>query len=107
MPPGRPPEVVRERTDEVGAGRVSCAVIFDRELTREEIARFYLVESAGRPAPMDFELAGRVIAWECRRDDEARWRLALEIFLVKSFRAEDGERRPRRAGREPVRIDES
>jgi hypothetical protein len=85
---GRPPEVVRERVDSVGGGRISCAVIFDRELTRDDIARFYLVENTGRPAPMDFEVAGRVIAWECRRDDESRWRLALEIYLVKSFRAE-------------------
>jgi hypothetical protein len=98
MPPGRPPEVVRERTDGVGAGIVSCAVIFDRELTRDEIARFYLVESAGRPAPMDFEVSGRVIAWECRREDESRWRLSLEIFLVKSFRDEAGEKNRRSSG---------
>ncbi len=86
MVAGRPPEVVRERVDAVGPGLVSCAVILDRELSRDEIAGFYLVESRERPAPMDFDLAGRVVAWECRREDEARWRLALEIFLVKSFR---------------------
>ena len=71
-----------------GAGRVSCAVILDRELSRDEVTRFYFLESDRRPAPMDFDVAGRVIAWECPREDEARWRLALEIFLVKSFRAE-------------------
>jgi len=87
---GKPPEVVRERVDVVGPGLVSCAVILGRELSRDEIARFYMVESAGRPAAMDFEVAGRVVAWECRREDEARWRLALEIFLVKSFRGETG-----------------
>ena len=86
MPSERAPEVVRERTDAVGGGRVCCAVIFDRELSRDEIARFYLGESKGRPAPMDFDVGGRVIAWECRAEDEARWRLALEILLVKSFR---------------------
>jgi hypothetical protein len=79
---------VREKVDPIGGGRVSCALVFDRELSREEIARFYLVESGERPAPMDFDVAGRVVAWECRREDEARWRLAIEIFLVKSFRAE-------------------
>ncbi len=105
MAPGKPPEVVRERTDGAGAGYASCAVILDRELTRDEIARFYMVESSGRPAPMDFELAGRVIAWECRRDDEARWRLALEIFLVKSFRADAGERRRRPSDHSIFRAD--
>jgi len=82
----RPPEVVRERTDLLPGNRASCAIILDRELTRDEIARFYLVEASARPNPMDFDAAGRVIAWECRRQDAERWRLALEIFLVKSFR---------------------
>ncbi len=90
MPAGKPPEVVREKVDAIGGGRVSCALVFDRELSREEIARFYLVENQDRPAPMDFDVAGRVVAWECRREDEARWRLAIEIFLVKSFRADAG-----------------
>ena len=94
MASGQPPEVVRERSDRLAGGLVSCAVIFDRELTRDEIAAFYMVESSARPAPMDFELAGRVIAWECRREDETRWRLALEIFLVKSFRGDREKRRP-------------
>jgi len=86
MPSERPPDVVREKTDDLGGGRVCCAVILDRELSRDEVARFYLVESVERPAAMDFDVAGRVIAWECRKDDEARWRLSLEILLVKSFR---------------------
>ena len=59
MASGQPPEVVRERSDGVAGGLVSCAVIFDRELTRDEIAGFYMVESDSRPAPMDFELAGQ------------------------------------------------
>jgi hypothetical protein len=94
MASGQPPEVVRERSDRLAGGLVSCAVILDRELTRDEIAGFYMVDSTARPAPMDFEVAGRVIAWECRREDETRWRLALEIFLVKSFRGDREKRRP-------------
>jgi hypothetical protein len=39
-----------------------------------------------------------VIAWECRREDESRWRLALEIFLVKSFRDEGAEKSRRSSG---------
>ena len=104
MASGKPPEVVRERTDRLGGGSVSCAVVFDREWTRDEVAAFYLVESVGRPAPMDFELGGRVIAWECRAEEEARWRLALEIFLVKSFRSGRDRRRP--SGPTIFRVDE-
>jgi hypothetical protein len=108
MPVGRPPEVVRERVDAVGPGLISCAVILDRELSRDEIACFYLVEGTGRPAAMDFEVAGRVVAWECRSEEESRWRLALEIFLVKAFRGESAtepgpELRPRRSIRPPER----
>lgn len=88
MAQDRPPEVVRERVDSLPGGRVSGAVVFDRELSREEIARFYLVEAGARPYPMDFDVAGRVVSWECRRDEADRWRLELEIFLVKSFRSE-------------------
>ena len=93
------PEVVRERADLLPGGRASCALILDRELTRDEVARFYLAEAAERPYPMDFDVAGRVIAWECRRDEAERWRLALEIFLVKSFRGEGREAGPLRSGR--------
>ena len=99
MATDRPPDVVRERADLLPGGLASCALILDRELTRDEIARFYLVESTERPYPMDFELGGRVIAWECRREEAERWRLALEIFLVKSFRGETRDGGPRRSGR--------
>jgi hypothetical protein len=100
----RPPEVVRERVDLLPGNRASCAVILDRELTRDEISRFYLVEASARPYPMDFDAAGRVIAWECRRQDAERWRLALEIFLVKSFRGEtrDAASRPGTRRSEPT-----
>lgn len=99
MATDRPPEVVRERADLLPGARASCALILDRELTREEIARFYLVEPTERPYPMDFDVAGRVIAWECRRDEAERWRLALEIFLVKSFRGETRDAAGRRSSR--------
>ena len=101
MATDRPPEVVRERVDPLPGGRASAAVIFGRELSREEIARFYLVEAVSRPYPMDFDVAGRVVSWECRRDEAERWRLALEIFLVKSFRGETRDGAPRPAGRPP------
>lgn len=99
MATDRPPEVVRERADLLPGARASCALILDRELTRSEIARFYLVESTERPYPMDFDVAGRVIAWECRSDEAERWRLALEIFLVKSFRGDAADAAARRGGR--------
>ncbi len=83
----RCPEVVRERVSRLGAGRLSCALIFDRELDREEIQRFYAQEHDATPRPVDFELAGRVLRYECDEADESRWRLAAEIFLVKAFRA--------------------
>ena len=82
----RPPEVVRERVSRIGGGRLSCALIFDRELDREEIQRFYSQAPDATPQPADFDLAGRVLRYECDEADESRWRLAAEIFLVKSFR---------------------
>ncbi len=104
MATDRPPEVVREKVDALPGGRVSAAVIFDRELSREEIAKFYLVEAAERPYPMDFDVSGRVISWECRSDEAARWRLTVEIFLVKSFRGDARETglRPGRRSPEPT-----
>ena len=51
MVSGKPPEVVRERTDRLGGGSVSCAVVFDREWTRDEVAAFYLVESVVPDGP--------------------------------------------------------
>ncbi len=87
MPLGKPPEVVRERIDRFGEGRLSCAMIFDREFSREEVARFHAQTSEEPPAPTDFEIIGRVLRYDCLEADEARWRLAAEIYLVKSFRA--------------------
>jgi hypothetical protein len=88
----RPPEVVREKVSRLGAGRLSSALIFDRELTREEVQRFYAQGSDAAPRPVDFDLAGRVLRYECDDADESRWRLAAEIYLVKSFRESAGRR---------------
>ncbi|HEY1253005.1 MAG TPA: hypothetical protein VGH97_17620 [Thermoanaerobaculia bacterium] len=82
----RPPEVVRERVSRLGAGRLGCALIFDREFEREEIQRFYALPQDSTPRPVDYELEGRVLRYECDEADESRWRLAAEILLVKTFR---------------------
>lgn len=81
------PEVVREKASRLGAGRLSCALIFDREFDRDEIQRFHALEHDEPPLPTDFEIEGRVLRYECDEADEAKWRLAAEIYLVKSFRA--------------------
>ena len=81
------PEVVREKISRMAEGHLSCALIFDREFQREELQRFYAVPSDSSPGPTDFEIAGRVLRYDCSEADEARWRLAAEIFLVKSFQA--------------------
>ena len=92
MDPTRPPEVIREKVSRTAGGRLTCALIFDRELQRDEIARFYSERTDVSPTPMDFEITGRVMRYDCFEADEARWRLAAEIFLVKSFR---GQPKPR------------
>jgi hypothetical protein len=80
------PEVVREKVSRVGAGRLSCALIFDREFEPDEIRRFYSLSRDASPMPGDFDVQGRVLRYECAEADEAKWRLAAEILLVKSFR---------------------
>ncbi len=80
----RPPEAVRERVDRLAGGRLACAVIFDREFSAEELRRFLALTGAGEPAPSRFRLEGRVVRYECPEAEEARWRLALEILVVKS-----------------------
>ena len=89
----RPPEAVRERVDRLGGARLACAVIFDRGFTPEELRRFLALISAGEYAPFRFRLEGRIVRYECPEAEEARWRLALEILVVKSHAAS-----PRRAG---------
>jgi hypothetical protein len=91
----RPPEVVRERVSRLTGDRLACALIFEREFSPEEIARFQSLRADVHPVPADFELQGRVLRYECLESDEARWRLAAEIFLVKTFRAPPAPERPR------------
>jgi hypothetical protein len=87
METAQPPQVLREKASRLTGGRLACVLILDRELTGEALVRFYSVPSDGTPAPVDFHVSGRVVSYECPTADEARWRLAAEIFLVKSFRA--------------------
>jgi hypothetical protein len=89
----RPPEAVRERVDRLTGGRLACAVIFDREFTSEEVRRFLDFTSAGEPSLARFRLDGRVVRYECPVAEEARWRLALEILVVKSHRQSSPSRR--------------
>jgi hypothetical protein len=82
----RPLEVRRQKNDRLAGGKLSCAVVFDRAFTAEEIGRFYLLSTSDEPSPLAFSFEGRVVRYICPEDDEARWRLALEIYLVKIFR---------------------
>ena len=81
------PEIVREKTSRLTGGRLSCTLILERELTVEEIRRFYSVPSDDSPRAVEFQVDGRLVRYDCPTDDEAKWRLAAQIFLVKSFRA--------------------
>ncbi len=97
----RSPEVVREKLSRLGDGRVSGTLIFDREFSGREVSRFYALRSDGELNPGDFQVAGRVLQYECPEADEPRWRLAAEIYLVKCFQgktaaraATPGPRRP-------------
>jgi hypothetical protein len=67
-------------------GRLACTLILERELTTEEIRRFYSVPTDDTPRPMDFQLEGRLVRYDCAPDDEAKWRLSAQIYLVKAFR---------------------
>jgi hypothetical protein len=83
---GRPPEVIREKVNRLTGGRLACVLILDREPTGEEISRFFRLPADDRPVPTDFQVSGRVVTYECADADEAKWRLAAEIFLVKCHR---------------------
>jgi hypothetical protein len=93
------PEVVREKVSRLTGGSLACVLILDREFSNEELSRFYSLKADARPTPFDFTVSGRVLSYECAESDEAKWRLAAEIFLVKSFRAAA----PSRSGREDTR----
>jgi hypothetical protein len=86
------PEIVREKSSRLTGGRLSCTLILERELTADEIRRFYAVLSDDSPRATDFQLEGRLLRYDCTADDEAKWRLAAQIFLVKSFRAATARR---------------
>ena len=88
-----PPEIVREKTTRLTGGRLACTLILERELTAEEIRRFYTVSGEDAPRPVDFQLEGRVLRYDCSTEDEAKWRLSAQIYLVKSFRAASPARR--------------
>jgi hypothetical protein len=90
----RRPEVVREKVSRIGGGGFACALIFDREFSPEEVARFRSSGSDGKPCAAEFEISGRVIRYECPEEEEARWRLAAEIFLVRAFAEGAGARCP-------------
>ena len=92
METAHPPQVLREKASRLTGGRLACVLILDRELSGEALARFYSVPSDGNPSAADFQISGRVVSYECAADDEARWRLAAEIFLVKSHRASQSPR---------------
>jgi len=81
-----PPEIVREKTSRLTGGRLACTLILERELTTEEIRRFYSVSADDAPKPTDFQLEGRILRYDCAPDDEAKWRLSAQIYLVKAFR---------------------
>lgn len=83
----RSPEVVREKLSRLGDGRVSGTLIFDREFSGREVSRFYALRGDGDLNPGDFQVAGRVLQYECPEADEPRWRLAAQIYLVKCFQA--------------------
>jgi hypothetical protein len=78
--------VVRQKTGRLSDERVACTLVLDREFTPDEISRFYRQPCHERPGPLEFFMEGRVVRYECDRQDEARWRLAFEILLVKAFR---------------------
>lgn len=87
------PEIVREKASRLTGGRLSCTLILERELSAEEIRRFYSVAGGDAPRPMDFQLEGRLLRYDCPPEDEAKWRLSAQIYLVKSFRAAAPARR--------------
>ena len=102
-----PPEVVRERVSRVAGNRLSCALIFEREFARDEIARFRALPGGTTPLPREFEIEGRVLRYECLEADEAQWRLTAQIYLVKSFRGAPPRRQTvddlrRRMGLAPI-----
>ena len=82
-----PPQVVREKMSRLTGSRVSVALVCDRDLTPDELQRFFSLPSEDSPRPEDFQIETRIVRYECEAEDEPRWRLAFEIFLVKCARS--------------------
>jgi hypothetical protein len=91
------PAVVRQKTARLTQGRVAITLVFDRDLSAEEMGRFYRQTASDRPAPLDYFIEGRLARYECEPEDEAKWRLAFEIYFVKAFREPNPEK-PRDTG---------
>ena len=81
-----PPQVVREKISRLTGSRVSAALVCDRDFSADELARFRRIETTDIPGPADFQIEGRVVRYECEAAEEPKWRLAFEIFLVKTGR---------------------
>lgn len=81
-----PPRAVREKVSHLSEGLSSYVIVYEREFSPEEIARFRALPADVEPQPARFAVDGRLVRFECLAEEEARWRLALEIFLVKAFR---------------------
>jgi hypothetical protein len=87
MMPSGPPQVVREKVSRLTGSRVSVALVCDRDFSPDEVARLRRVEATEKPRSSDFNVEGRIVRYECEADDEPKWRLAFEIFLVKMARS--------------------
>jgi len=81
------PGVVRERVSRLTGSRIAAAIVFDRDFEAAERDSFYRLAASDTPVPEDFSIEGRVIRYECESEDADKWRLALEIYLVKAFRS--------------------
>lgn len=76
----RPPVVVRERISRLTGSRIATALVFDRDFMPEEQATFLRLAHEAKPEPGDFEISGRMVRYECEREEAERWRLAVEIY---------------------------
>ena len=56
----------------------------NRDLTPDELSRFLALPADEEPLPSRFAFEERVVRYECDQMDEAKWRLAFEIFLTKT-----------------------
>lgn len=88
------PQVIRERSSRLAEARLACALVLDRELTADEVARFHGFSSDEEPRADRFHFQERVVRFECEAADEPKWRLAFEIFLAKTFPSPPGPAPP-------------